>query len=83
MSDIGLKIISRDAVIDGQGKLTISMPTSTKAMLDNNELLNILNTLKRSRHLDPSAQVGFEYTFDFAFEGVGKFPYGFDFNFMA
>ena len=83
MSDIGLKIISRDAVIDGQGQLVIGMPSSTKDMLTNNELLNILNTLKKSRHLDPSAAVGFEYTFDFVFEGVGRFPYGFDFNIMA
>ena len=83
MSDIGFKVHSRSVKEEGQGCIRIGMPTSTKAMLDNNELLNILNTLKRSRHLDPSAQVGFEYTFDFAFEGVGKFPYGFDFNFMA
>ena len=83
MSDIGFKVHSRKVDGEGQGCIRIGMPTSTKDMLGNNELLNILNTLKRSRHLDPSAQVGFEYTFDFAFEGVGRFPYGFDFNFMA
>ena len=83
MSDIGLKIISRDAQVEGQGLLTIGMPSSTKTMDRNNEMLNILNTLKRSQHLDPSAHVGFEYTLEFPFAGLEKFPFGFDFTLMG
>lgn len=68
MSDIGFKVHSRSVKEEGQGCIRIGMPTSTKEMLGNNELLNIMNTLKRSHYLDPSTASGFPYTFgDFVF----------------
>lgn len=68
MSDIGFKVHSRSVKEEGQGCIRIGMPTSTKSMLGNNELLNIMNTLKRSHYLDPSTASGFPYTFgDFVF----------------
>ena len=68
MSDIEFKVHARSVVEEGKGSITIGMPTSSKDMLSNNELLNILNTLKRSHFLDPSTASGFPYTFgDFIF----------------
>lgn len=68
MSDIRFKVHSRKVVEEGQGYIRIGMPSSTKVMDENNELLNILNTLKRSHYLDPSTASGFPYSFgDFIF----------------
>ena len=68
MSNIDFKVHSRKVVEEGQGCIRIGMPASTKAMDSNNELLNILNTLKRSHYLDPSTASGFPYSFgDFVF----------------
>ena len=68
MSDIRFKVHSRKVEEEGKGYIRIGMPSSTKAMTSNNELLNILNTLKRSHYLDPSTAAGFPYTFgDFIF----------------
>lgn len=68
MSNIDFKVHSRKVAEEGQGCIRIGMPSSTKVMDENNELLNILNTLKRSHYLDPSTASGFPYSFgDFIF----------------
>lgn len=68
MSDIEFKVHYRKVEEEGMGHLRIGLPSSTKEMGRNNELLNILNTLKRSHFLDPSTASGFPYTFgDFIF----------------
>lgn len=68
MSDIAFNVRARSVVEEGIGGIRIGLPTSTKDQLTNNELLNILNTLKRSHYLDPSTASGFPYSFgDFIF----------------
>ena len=68
MSDIAFNVRARSVVEEGVGGIRIGLPTSTKDQLTNNELLNILNTLKRSHYLDPATASGFPYSFgDFIF----------------
>ena len=68
MSDIAFNVRARSVVEEGIGGIRIGLPTSTKDQLTNNELLNILNTLKRSHYLDPATASGFPYSFgDFIF----------------
>lgn len=79
MSSIAFKVNDREAVSNGIGMVSIGLLTSTKDSLLNNEMLNLLNTLKRSHYLDPSAHVGFDYTLDFPVVGREAFPYALDF----
>lgn len=68
MSDIAFKVHARSVVEEGVGGIRIGLPSSTKDQLTNNELLTILNTLKRSHYLDPATASGFPYSFgDFIF----------------
>lgn len=77
MSNINFSVRERE-VRAGGVRITIGMPTSDREPVHNNELLNILNTLKRSQWADPMAQVGFDYTLDFAFDTPDRFPYALD-----
>ena len=77
MSNINFSVRERE-VSAGGVRVTIGMPTSDREPVHNNELLNILNTLKRTHYLDPMAQVGFDYTLDFAFDTPDRFPYALD-----
>ena len=71
-------IVRKREIATGRTTLAIQMLGSTKPMATNNELLNILHTLKRTHYLDPTAQVGFDYTLDFAFDTPDRFPYARD-----
>ena len=77
MSSINFVVKGRE-VSQGGVRITIGMPTSDREPVHNNELLNILHTLHRSRWADPVEQVGFDYTFDFAFTEHDRFPYALD-----
>ena len=77
MSNINFSVRERE-VSAGGVRITIGMPISDREPVHNNELLNILNTLKRSQWIDPMAQVGFDYTLDFAFDTPDRFPYALD-----
>jgi hypothetical protein len=46
--------------------------------MGNNELLTIMNSLKRSHYGDIGVQTGFDYTLDFRFRGPDRFPYKLD-----
>lgn len=77
MSSINFVVKGRE-VSQGGVRITIGMPTSDREPVHNNELLNILHTLQRSKWADPVEQVGFDYTFDFAFTERDRFPYALD-----
>lgn len=77
MEKIAFVVKDRE-VSSGGVRVSIGMPTSDREPVDTNELLNILNTLKRTHYLDPAAQVGFDYRLDFAFDGPDRFPYALD-----
>lgn len=77
MSNINFNVRERE-VSAGGVRISIGMPISDREPVHNNELLNILNTLKRSQWADPMAQVGFDYTLDFAFDTPDRFPYALD-----
>ena len=77
MSNINFSVRERE-VSAGGVRITIGMPISDREPVHNNELLNILNTLKRSQWANPTAQVGFDYTLDFAFDTPDRFPYALD-----
>lgn len=56
----------------------IGMPVSDLSALGNNELLTIMNALKRSHYADVNTHVGFDYTLDFRLQGRDRFPYALD-----
>ena len=82
MSNINFSVRERE-VSAGGVRISIGMPTSDREPVHNNELLNILNTLKRSQWADPDSHIGFDYVFDI--EGntpdVGGFRLGFRLGF--
>ena len=56
----------------------IGLPVSDLSAMGNNELLTIMNSLKRSHYGDIGVQTGFDYTLDFRFRGPDRFPYKLD-----
>lgn len=80
MSEISFIVKDRQADSSGKGFIKIGLPASTKPPKTTNELLTILNTLKNSQYLNPTVQVGFDYTLDFILEAGHGFPYVLDFT---
>ena len=55
--------------------VSIKRPTSDLDTLSNDEILKMLNSIKRSKYLNPDAHVGFDYTFSIPLgDDVGAFP---------
>ena len=77
MSNINFVVKGRE-VSQGGVRITIGMPTSDREPVHNNELLNILHTLQRSKWADPEEHTGFDYTFSIAGQqaSVGGFRLG-------
>lgn len=77
MSKIEFHVKERAVRQDGFS-VKIGLPESTTARIGHNELLTIMNTLKRSHYGDIGVQTGFDYTLDFRFRGPDRFPYKLD-----
>lgn len=75
---IGFIVEGREVHANGVVKISIRMLNSDKPELITNELPIILNALKRSRYIDETAAVGFDYTLDFVMEAGFGFPYALD-----
>lgn len=77
MSKIEFQVKERAVRQDGFS-VKIGLPVSDLSAMGNNELLTIMNALKRSHYGDATVQTGFPYKFDFRFRGPDRFPYKFD-----
>lgn len=84
MGNINFKISSRIRDANGEGvRLSVRMLQSGQPAISTNELLLVMNALKRNEQASTTPNNGFTYVFPFALADGGGFTYTFPITLAA